>query len=252
MALESNRDQTYPHDYQVICRGLHTPTVVGGQAVNLWAISYLGGDDAESQSTQFGSKDFDVLADKPVIDYLKTVPGWAFKPNNLRNWADSRKGLLHGTSEDGRKLLVEILHSVHGLEAADLAHVESVRYAGTDFRVLDPIVMLKAKAANVRDLKQDGDPPRNDREHLHLIARCVPFYLVAMHSVGVANPALEGELMAVVSRAFKTLQNPKTALPLVAEGILPASLIPTEFASSPLPKVRLAYQWQFSKLHGAA
>ena len=41
MALESNRDSTFPHDYRLICAGRDAPTVVGGQAVNLWAISYL-------------------------------------------------------------------------------------------------------------------------------------------------------------------------------------------------------------------
>jgi len=40
MGFESNRDQTYPHDYRLICAGREAPTVVGGQAINLWAISY--------------------------------------------------------------------------------------------------------------------------------------------------------------------------------------------------------------------
>lgn len=251
MASESNRNQTFPHDYRLICAGREAPTVVGGQAVSLWAISYLEKGDPDLRSDKYGSTDLDILAGKKVIDYLKTLPGWVFKPNDTKNWTDSRQGFLYGTSEDGRQLLVEVLHSVNGLEPADLAHVETVRYAGVEYRVLDPVVMMKAKAANVRDIKQDGNPPRHDREHLQLLARCVPIYLRKIHEAGVANATLEKESLAVVSRAFKTLQHPKTARTLVAEGISPASLIPAELAESPLARIRSAYEWQYQLLAGA-
>lgn len=248
MALESNRDQTYPHDYRLICAGRESPTVVGGQAVNLWAVSYLKPSGPDLRAREYGSKDLDILADKKVIDYLKTVPGWVFKPNDTRNWTDSRQGFLHRTSEDGRKLLVEVLHSVHGLDKQDLAHVETVEHRGNQYRLLDPVVMLKAKAANVRDIKQDAVPPRHDREHLQLIARCVPLYLADVHQAAVKNPAIEKEALAVVSRAFKTLQQTKTSQTLQAEGITPASLIPSEMRESPLPRVRTAFEWQYRLL----
>jgi hypothetical protein len=244
MASESIRDQTYPHDYRLVCAGREMPTVVGGQAVNLWAISYLEPGGPDLRSPVFGSKDLDILADKPVLDYLKTVPGWVFKPNSTRNWTDSRQGFLHSTSEDGRKLLVEVLHSVHGLDREDLSHVETIEHRGFQYRLLDPIAMLKAKAANVRDIKQDDVPPRHDRQHLQLIARCVPPYLREVHESAVTNPDLEKDALSVVSRAFKTLQRGKTAHTLYAEGIIPASLLPEEFRESPLARIRAAYRWQ--------
>lgn len=248
MALESNRNSTYPHDYRLICAGREMPTVVAGQAVNLWAISYLGKGGPDLRASQYASKDLDVLADKRVLDYLKTVPGWVYRPNNTKNWTDSRLGFLHGTSEDGRKLLVEVLHNVHGLDQGELAHVEVLEHRGNNYRLLDPIVMLKAKAANVRDIPQADDPPRHDREHLHLVARCLPYYLQDVHQDAIHNPALEKEALAVISRAFKTLQHAKTARTLVAEGIKPASLIPAELAESPLPRIRTAYKWQIPLL----
>ena len=252
MAFESNRDQTYPHDYRLICAGREAPTVVGGQAVNLWAISYLEREEADLRASSHGSKDLDILADKKVIDHLKTVPGWVFRPNNTKNWTDSRQGFLHGTSEDGRKLLVEVLHSVHGLEKSDLARVETVEHRGHQNRVLDPAVMLKAKAANVRDLKQDDTPPRHDRLHLQLIARCVPLYLRDVHQAAVRDPVIEKESLSVVSYAFKTLQNEKTARTLHAEGIAPVSLIPAELKESPLARIRAAFEWQFRLLEKPA
>ncbi len=248
MALESNRNWTYPHDYRLICAGRETPTVVGGQAVNLWAVGYLGRAESELLATDYGSRDLDILADKKVIDYLKTVPGWVFKPNDTRNWTDSRQGFLHGTSEDGRKLLVEVLHSVHGLDQTDLARVETIEHQGNQYRVLDPLVMLKAKTANVRDLKQDDLPPRHDRLHLQLIARCVPLYLRDVHQAAVRSPELEKESLSVISYAFKTLQNAKIAHTLRTEGIAPASLIPAELKESPLPRIRAAFAWQFRLL----
>jgi hypothetical protein len=252
MALESNRESTYPHDYRLICAGREAPTVVGGQAVNLWAISYLNRKDSDLRAAAYGSKDLDILADKKVIDHLKTVPGWVFKPNSPRNWLDSRQGFLHGTSEDGRKLLVEVLHSVHGLEKTDLARVETVEHRGYHYRLLDPVVMLKAKAANVRDLKQDDTPPRHDRLHLQLIARCVPLYLRDVHRAAMSHPSIERESLNVIGYAFKTLQNAKTARTLEAEGIAPASLIPVEFKESPLARIRAAFEWQFRLLENPA
>ena len=185
--------------------------MVGGQAVNLWAIAYLEQGASDLRAGSLGSKDLDILADKKGLEYLKTVPGWSFTPNNLRNFTDMRQGFLQGTSEDGRKLLVEILHSVHGLEKEELGYVETIEHRGHPYRLLDPVVMLKAKAANVRGLKQDDDPPRHDREHLQLIARCVPSYLRDVHQRAVELPSLEKESLAVISRAFKTLQHRKTA-----------------------------------------
>lgn len=251
MAFGSNPDQTYPHDYRLICAGREPPTVVGGQAVNLWAISYLEREAPDLRASQYGSKDLDILADKKVLAHLKTIPGWVFKPNAIRNWADSRQGFLHGTSEDGRKLLVEVLHSVHGLDHEDLGHVETLEHHGHQYHLLDPIVMLKAKAANVRDFKQDDIPLRHDRQHLQLLARCVPYYLREVHQHAIDDPAFEKESLSVVSRAFKALQHSKTVQTLAAERIIPASLIPVELGQSPLPRIQAAYRWQFPLLSDA-
>jgi len=43
--------------------------------------------------------------------------------------------------------------------------------------------MLKSKTTNLRELKQDGDPPRHDREHLQIVAICFPRFLDA-HRTG--------------------------------------------------------------------
>lgn len=156
----------------------------------------------------------------------------------------TRLGALRGTSPDGRPLLVEILHSVHGLVESDLEASAYVEFEGAVFRVLDPIAVLKAKTMNVRDIDQDGPSPRQDRLHLHLIARCVPEFLRDVHQSAVADSTKVKQSLEVFSRAFRTLQNKKIATTLIAEGIAPRSLLPPEFSESPLDRIRRAYQWQ--------
>ena len=240
--------QTAPHDYRVVCECDPAPTVVGGQAVNLWAINYL---TPEVSKENLVSKDLDIVVSKEALAKLKRVPGWIFQPRQTRNWMDTRLGALRSATADGRPLLVEILHSVHGLDKADLEAAAYIKSEGVVFRVLDPVAMLKAKTANVRDIDQVGPPVRQDRLHLQLIVRCVPEFLRDVHQSAVKDRHREKETLAVVSRAFKTLQNAKTAQTLQAEGILPANLIPADFAESPLPRIRSAFEWQFRLLAGA-
>ena len=239
--MTPERPQTAPHDYRVVCECKPAPTVVGGQAVNLWAIVYLTPEVARADLV---SKDLDIVVTPDSFAQLKNVPGWVFQKKDLRNWMDSRLGALRGTSPDGRPLLVEILHSVHGLVESDLEASAYVEFEGAVFRVLDPIAVLKAKAMNVRDIDQDGPSPRQDRLHLHLIARCVPEFLRDVHQSAVADPTKVKQSLEVFSRAFRTLQNKKIATTLIAEGIAPRSLLPPEFSESPLDRIRRAYQWQ--------
>jgi hypothetical protein len=165
---------------------------------------------------------------------------------------DSRLGALRSVTPDGRPLLVEILHSVHGLDNSDLEAAAYLESEGVVYRVLDPVAMLKAKAANVRDIDQVGPPIRQDRAHLQLVARCVPEFLHDVHRNATADGTREKEALAVISRAFKTLQSEKTAETLQAEGIAPSSLIPAEFKESPLLRVRRACTWQFPRLERPA
>jgi len=65
------RPQTAPHDYRVIFERQPAPTVVGGQAVNLWAINYLM--HVVPKETLV-SKDLDVVASKEALANLKAIP----------------------------------------------------------------------------------------------------------------------------------------------------------------------------------
>lgn len=242
-----NGNPTFPHDYRILFSGPELPVVAGGQAVNLWAITYLEEEQAGEMVTKYGSGDMDIVRSAAVIDFIRKLPGWRYEPTPLKNFGDIRVGAARGLAPDGRKLLVEVLHSVHGLEPQDLVDAE-VEYLGTRYRILDPVALMKAKAANLRDLKQDDDPPRHDAEHLKLVARCLPRYLEDLALNPTTDPDELRNQLKTVSRAFAVLQDDKVSKTLRSQGIDPASLIPKSLADSPNEKVRRAYAFQFGKI----
>jgi hypothetical protein len=245
----AENNPTYPHDYRLIADSDVRPTIVGGHAINIWAIAYLLPENPAIDRSQFASGDLDVVANPAVLGFLKDLPGWKFEKIPWSNWADQRAAKVHGVAADGRRLLVEVLTKVHGLEKADLEAVAEVTLQGVRYAPLDPIAMLKAKAANVRDLDQVGPPPRHDRQHLQLIARCWPRYLRELHANAVQEPSRAPATARIFSRAFDTLIH--AAKILRAEGIAPENVMPAELAQSPIDKIRNAYKWQALRITGS-
>jgi hypothetical protein len=198
----------------------------------------------------------DIVSGAKALAFLKTLPDWKFVPTPMKHFGVGITAKLQSVAPDGRMLLVEVLHSVAGLEAADLRRVSEVEVGGVKYRLLDPIAMLKAKAYNVRKFKQDDDPPRHDRAHLELITRCVPEFLRELHDGALrlqrardvaAKEAAENTADAV-SATFAVLTDGKTAVTLRAQGIPLASLIPPEFKDSPLTKVANAWKYQMPRI----
>ena len=251
--------QTYPHDYRALFSGgdEQRPIIVGGQAINLWAITYLDRSDPAAATSKYGSYDLDVISSGNALAFLKKLPNWRFTATPMKHFGVGITARLQSVASDGRSLLVEVLHSVAGLEASDLRRISELTASdGTVYRLLDPIAMVKAKAYNVRKFKQDDNPPRHDREHLELIAKCVPEYLREIHEAAirlqsahavVAKDATK-EAEAAVSAAFSTLSDDETAATLRAQGIAPEHLIPPELKESPIEKVANAWKHQHRRL----
>jgi hypothetical protein len=242
-----NDNSTFPHDYRVLFSGPELPVVAGGQAVNLWAITYLEDEQAQELVTKYGSGDMDIVKNDAVIDFIKKLPDWRYEPTPLRSLGDIRVGAARSSAPDGRKLLVEVLHRIYGLDPQDLVDAE-VEYAGTRYRILDPVALLKAKAANLRDFKQDDNPPRHDAEHLKLVARCLPRFLEEVACNQTTEPDELRNQLKTVSRAFVILQDIKTAAALRSIGIEPASLVPRSLANSANEKIRKAFSYQIENL----
>lgn len=235
---------TRPHDYRVLLDTCPSLTIVGGQAVNIWAVAYL---NADPKAGDLGSVDMDVVAGIKVAEIIKALPNW--KPETPPMWSfDTRVLRLTSRAADGRLLVVEVLGKVLGLDKEDLEAVELVEKDGATYRALDPIAMVRAKAANLRELNQDGPPPRQDRPHLHIIAQCVEPFIRSAHEQSVPNVDLHPLFVNTLSRAFRTLSDRKTLRTLLAEGIRPTALIPAELKDSPIEKVRTTYHHQMPRL----
>lgn len=236
---------TRPHDYRVLLETCPDLTIVGGQAVNIWAITYL--DSNEESRTSLGSHDLDVLARMKVAEIIAALPSW--KNEKPPMWSFDRRLLrLTSRAEDGRVLIVEVLSKVHGLNKEDLEAVVEVEKDGVKYRALDPVAMLKAKVANVRELDQAGPPPRQDRAHLHIIAQCVAPFLRDAHQQASNVPALHGKFTKTISRTFKTLSDRRLLRTLLTEGIQPLALLPQDLKDSPIEKVRTAFEHQLPRL----
>lgn len=239
---------TRPHDYRVLLETCPDLTIVGGQAVNVWAVTYL--DSSAESRTDLGTHDMDVLARMKVAEIIAALPNW--KNEKPPMWSFDRRLLrLTSRAEDGRVLIVEVLSKVHGLDNEDLAAVAEVEQDGVRYRALDPVAMLKAKVANVRELDQAGPPPRQDRAHLHIIAQCVAPFLRDAHQQATLAPALHGEFAKTISRTFKTLSDRRLLKTLLTEGIQPLDLLPPELKDSPIEKVRTAFGHQLPRLEQA-
>lgn len=239
---------TRPHDYRVLLETCPALTIVGGQAVNVWAITYL--DASGELRTDLGSHDMDVLARMKVAEIIAALPNWRNEKPPM--WSFDRRLLrLTSRADDGRLLIVEVLSKVHGLDNDDLEAVAEVEQDGVKYRALDPVAMLKAKVANVRELDQTGPPPRQDRAHLQIIAQCVAPFLLDAHRQSAGNPALHGDFAKTISRTFKTLSDRRLLKTLLAEGIKPMTLIPAELKDSPIEKVRTSFEHQMPRLETA-
>lgn len=66
--------------------------VVGGQAVNLWAITFLEDSAPSFDREDFSSGDLDVLENKKVLDFLEALPDWHFVKTPIWAFGESIRG----------------------------------------------------------------------------------------------------------------------------------------------------------------
>lgn len=236
---------TRPDDYHDVLTTPSKPVIVGGQAVNLWATVYL----PEEHEAHNVSRDLDVLGDATSLNELSTLPDWKFTRTPLWAFGDIRHATMAKRAPDGRRLHVEILHSVKGLDKADLASPVLVHVGEAAYRVLSPVVMLKAKACNIMGIPQDGPVPRQDRRHFHLLAEIVPRYLEDIHERARIDAQVWQPVENALRLLFKTMQDRKIAGVFKKEGVTPEMLVPGSFHQSPSEIIRktLAYQMPLAR-----
>jgi len=151
------------------------PVVVGGHAVNLWSEYYLAQGVRElADYRPFTSRDLDLFGTAALLEQMHRFHGGRLTRSAPRSPVIGR---LDVERREGGPLKVEILHTVKGLDAKDLAMTMEIHIEDVVARVLMPHVVLKAKIENAGGIPQEG---RNDVKHVRMMILCVRAFIVEL------------------------------------------------------------------------
>jgi hypothetical protein len=186
MPLPSDATARSPEDFAKLLATDPPSFIVGGQAVNLWALYY---EDRTRDLAPFVSRDADVLGDRATLERLGKVA--RKKPQFFPLKPPSNEvGVVVAKDSDGAPLLIEVLRNIKGAtneELRETVYEFAIGAEGTRVQVPGPIVLLQAKVANFCEIKQAG---RQDARHVLILARVLPAYLDDL-SDAVASARME-------------------------------------------------------------
>ncbi len=207
--------------------------LVGGQAVNLWALYYK---DRASDLAPFVSRDADVLGDQETLAQLGRATG--IKPTFFPMHPPSNEiGFIFSKDPAGLPLLVEVLRYVNGVnneELRETVYEFAVGEKPVILRVPGPIVLLKAKISNVAVIKQTG---RQDARHVAILARILPAHFSDLQSTTISGRITERRLLDAVEQLVAVVTDQTAQKILLELGIEPAALF-SELNGEHLPKLK--------------
>jgi hypothetical protein len=154
------------------------PIVIGGHAVNLWAMYYLQSEPGLQKLAPFTSKDMDFLGDRTTaLGFSRMLNEPAERaPKSERTPVLYRiKRLFPNT--DRQNSTLEVLSHLPGVsnreikESAMLIHSDAL---GTRVRLPNPITCLKAKAHNLVHINQQK---RQDHRQVQIMILCCRAFL---------------------------------------------------------------------------
>lgn len=219
--------------------------LVGGQAVNLWALYY---QDRTKELAPFVSRDVDVLGDRQTLTDLADVIGT--KPQFFPLKPPSNEiGVVLARDHSGQAMLVEVLRNVHGVtnqELRDSAFEMAIGSKSVRVRVPSPIALLKAKIANASDLPQAG---RQDARHVLILAELMPAFLDDLASSVRQNRLTERALMDHLERLLTVVTSAKARRVFAALKIFPAQLF-REMSGETMPKLESFLSKRIPRIFG--
>jgi len=183
-----------PADFASLLATKEPVLLVGGQAVNLWALYYR---ERTSDLAPFVSRDADVLGDKETLAELGRVIGVKPRLFPMRP-PGNEVGLLIAKDVKGGSLVIEVLSGMNGVSNKELrepVYTIAIGEGSVVVHVPGPIALLKAKLANVANIKQDG---RNDKGHIVILARIIPAYLADLKAATLSGELEERKLIKLL------------------------------------------------------
>jgi hypothetical protein len=207
-----------PADFARLLATKKPVLLVGGQAVNLWALYYK---DRTTDLAPFVSRDADVLGDRETLVELGKLVG--AKPQFFPLKPPSNEvGVVIAGDASGGAMLIEVLRYVRGPTNEQLKDpVYTMILGDTPVQVPGPIALLQAKIANLAEINPSG---RQDGRHVLIMSRLMPAYLEDLRAAAAAGRLAERkligfleQLLAVVStraagRAFSALKSDPLAM----------------------------------------
>ncbi len=183
-----------PQDFAPLLATKEPVLLVGGQAVNLWALYY---ETRTAALAPFVSRDVDVLGDRETLEALGKLAGT--KPQFFPVKPPTNEiGVVIAKDHNGLPLLIEVLRYVHGVSNEELREpVYTIGLGETRVQVPGPIALLQAKIANVADIAQTG---RQDARHVVILAQVLPAYLEDLQKAVVEGRMEERKLIEFLER----------------------------------------------------
>ncbi len=199
MPLPSDAAPRLPEDFAPLLATKDPVLLVGGQAVNLWALYY---EARTAELAPFVSRDVDVLGDRETLESLGKLAGTKPQIFPIRP-PTNEVGVVIAKDATGQPLLIEVLRYVHGVSNEELREpVYTMALGETRVRVPGPIALLQAKIANVAEIGQTG---RQDARHVVILARLMPAYLADLQTAATEDRMEERKLIEFLERLLAVL-----------------------------------------------
>lgn len=221
-------------DFEAVFRAIslqkETVILVGGHAVNVWALSYrdrLG--DVLTPLLPFTSGDMDVYATRNALMGLHEALGGKLLLSGPREITDGT--LIVGVEPDTREL--DVLRSVNGLPKLDAQDAIPLVVCGHAVPVLFPHLLLQAKLENALRLDQRE---RQDVKHVRIMALVLREFLREV--VITASAENEKYALPLLRRALSVLMSENAREFTRRHGLSFAGIMPeAELLASPLRKL---------------
>lgn len=157
--------------------------IVGGQAVNLWAMRFEVLRSSLRSYRPYTSRDLDFYGGRVEAKRLLTILGGRGKLNDGTD-PSPNAAVIEVLIEGRGGLVIDVLTSVFGVSSSELSRTAvawTPRESGIDceLNVIHPLLLLESKLACLRGLSQQG---RQDQKHCQMMLLVIHAWLANQSS----------------------------------------------------------------------